>query len=263
MYQERLLPHSIEAEEAVISSLLIDGDSAYKVTGWLRPEDFYSEKNRRCYDACMNLHKKGVGINQVTVTEEVARNGHLELIGGAAYLAHLLANATTSVHLEYYGQIVRRYADGRRLIQAAGKIAGLAYEVTEDMLPQAGEIITKVLVDSRQGGVGFETLAQIRDKELERLSGWLENQNEISGLATDIRALDWMVDGLQKAMLYLLAARPGNGKTQLELIIARNLAMQGKRVAMFSLEMSKGQLLKRLALAEGRVQQVPNEERAS
>jgi len=120
MYGEKLPPHDLDAEEAVIGSLLIDGTAIYKITTFLKKEDFYHEQNQWLYGACLSLYERGEAINQITVAQELARQGKLESCGGAAYLSHLISVCPTSLDIEHYAQIVYRLSVMRGLINAAG-----------------------------------------------------------------------------------------------------------------------------------------------
>ena len=132
MYSERLPPHDINAEEAVIGSILIDGESFTNVTSFVRPSDFYSEKNRWCYQACYTLFERGEAINQVTVAHELSLHDRLETIGGTAYLGHLVLIVPTSVHIEYYARIVQRTSLMRQIIRTGGEIASIGYDGGSD-----------------------------------------------------------------------------------------------------------------------------------
>ena len=168
MYTERLLPHDIEAEEAVIGSLLIDGDSIMRVTSFLKPTDFYREKNRLCYEACLDLFRRGEAINQVTVAHQLSIQENLEPLGGTAYLSHLISTVPTSVHIDHYGHIVNRTATMRNLIDAAARISSLGYDDTEDVdatLSQAEGILFRVRTG--QPARDFMPLRQILDQYME------------------------------------------------------------------------------------------------
>ena len=133
IYADRLLPHSIEAEEALIGSLLIDGQCFARIAPLLRHDDFYRERNQLCYDAALALYERNASIDQTTLAEELARTGRLETAGGMAYLSHLVASTPTSVHAGDYAAIVARTAAMRRLISAGSRIVELGYGDTEDL----------------------------------------------------------------------------------------------------------------------------------
>ena len=256
MYQERLPPHDIDAEEAVIGSLLIDSDSAYKVAAMLKPEDFYREKNRSCYEACLGLYHRGEAINQVTVAQELARQEKLEPVGGTAYLNHLLAAVPTSVHIEYYGGIVHRLAVMRNLISAAGQIAGIGYEAGPDLdasLDKAEDILYRLR--SGQPSAELVHIRQLLDRYFEETGPSLEVATaRLPEIPTGFAKLDEWLGGLQRSDLVILGARPSHGKTSLALNIARNCAVEhDAHVAIFSLEMSRNALVQRLLSSEARL----------
>ena len=128
MYAEKLPPHDIEAEEAVLGSILIDGDSFLRVTQQLKSDDFYSGKNKYCFEACTALFERDEALNQITIAHELSLKERLDEVGGPAYLSHLVASVPTSVHIEHYAEIVSRTSIMRRLIFAVSDIANIGYE---------------------------------------------------------------------------------------------------------------------------------------
>ena len=163
MAEEKSPPYDIEAEEAVIGSLLIDPDAILKIAPSLKPEDFFSETNRVIYQACISLYQRpNEVVNQITVAHELARQNRLEEIGGAAYLSHLISIVPTSLHIEHYAQIVSNAAVMRRLIAAAGQIAAIGYEAGPDVessLNDAEDILFKVR--ARQGLRGLVPIREV------------------------------------------------------------------------------------------------------
>lgn len=146
----KIPPHDLDAEEAVLGSLLIDPEAISLIVRWLLPQDFYREKNRWTYDSCLELQRQGQLLNQITVASELARRRQLEAAGGAAYISHLVSSTPTSVHIEYYAQIVQRLSFMRNLISAANQISAIAYESP----PTIGEAINRaesVLAKLRNG----------------------------------------------------------------------------------------------------------------
>ena len=255
MYAEKLLPHDIEAEEAVIGSLLIDGDSIMRVTSFLKPADFYREKNRLCYEACLDLFRRGEAINQVTVSHQLAIQEHLEPLGGTAYLSHLISAVPTSVHIEHYGHIVNRTATMRNLIDAAAKISTLGYDDTEDVdatLSQAEGILFRVR--SGQPARDFMPLREILDQYMEERATVAEPLGRTGApVLTGFDSLDELLGGLHRSDMVVLAARPSLGKSTLAINISLNAAKSGGRVGMFSLEMSREQLAMRMMAGEAEV----------
>jgi len=253
---EKLPPHNVEAEEAVIGSLLVDPEAILKTVIFLKPEDFYREKNQWLYEACLSLYERNEAINQITVAQELARQGKLEEVGGVAYLSHLVSVLPTSVHVEHYAKIVHNLSVMRRLISSAGQIAAIGYEAEPDVdavLDKAEDILFRL----RRGE---------RPRDFVHIRQVLEQYFEESGLAaprieghpphvlTGFGALDDLLGGLQRSDMIVLAARPSLGKSSLALSIARNAAVEQRaRVAIFSLEMAKEQLVQRFLSSEAEV----------
>lgn len=256
MAQERLPPQDIEAEGAVIASLIIDSDSILKVVSFLKADDFSSEINQWIYQACLSLYQRNEAINQITVAHELMREGRLEQIGGAAYLSHLISIVPTSLHIEHYAQIVSNMAVMRRLIVAAGQIAAVGYEAgpdIEDSLSKSENILFQVRM--RQG---FQDLVPIRDvlgqyfEEAGQAA--ISQAGEKPYVLSGFTGLDDLLGGLQRSDMIVLAARPSYGKSSLALNIARNVAVDQKAcVALFSLEMSRESVVQRLLASEAGV----------
>ena len=253
---EKLPPHDIEAEEAVVASLLVDPEAIYKVAPRLRAEDFFREKNAWIFEVCRALWDRRESINQITVAHELARRGQLEDIGGVSYLSRLTTELPTSVGVEHYAGIVQRDATYRKLISAAGHIAQLAYEGGADIGEVMGRAET-LIAGVRQG----ETLRDfVHIREL--LAGYLENAEAgLGAVAAQARAvttgfmdLDTLLTGLKRGDLVIVAARPSLGKTSLVLNFARAAAArQSATVAFFSIEMAAEQLVQRLLAMESGV----------
>ena len=255
MYAEKLPPHDMEAEEAVIGSLLIDGEAFNRVATVLKPEDFYRERNRWCFEACLNLYNRSDAINQVTVGHELGSQERLEEVGGQAYLSHLIATVPTSVHAEHYARIVNRTATMRRLIHAAGEIATIGYADAADVdsaLSQAEDLLFRI--HTGRTVRDFVPIRDVLDQYLEEsasIGGPLERG--VAPIPTGYVDLDRLLGGLQRGDLIILAARPALGKSTLAMNMARHAAGHGAVVATFSLEMSRDQLALRLLSAEAEV----------
>jgi len=255
MLDQNLPPHDIEAEEAVIGSLLIDSDAIFKIAAHLKPEDFFKEQNQWIYDACLSLYQRSEGVDQITVAHELARRGKLEEAGGAAYLSHLISIVPTSLQIEYYAQIVSRLTIMRKLITAGGQIAAIGYEAgpyVDESLSKAEDLLFRLR--QRQSPRDFVPLRHVLDQYFEE-SGPSQPQEEKSAhVLTGFTALDDFLGGLQPSDLIVLAARPSLGKTGLALNIARNAAIyQQACIALFSLEMAKEAIVQRLLAIESGV----------
>ncbi|MFH0942446.1 MAG: replicative DNA helicase [Chloroflexota bacterium] len=256
MSGDKLPPHDIDAEEAVIGSLLIDGDAIYKISGVIEPADFYAERNVLVYEAANNLYRRSEAINQVTVAQELARTGKLETSGGAAYLSHLISVCPTSLDIEDYAQIVFRLSLMRRLIRAADDIAGIGYKAdpdTDASLDRAEDFLYRLRHGQRPRGLVH--IRQVLDQYLETPAQEVSALKEtLPYVPTDFTGLDNILGGLQRSDLIILAARPAMGKTSLALNIARNAAVNHKAcVAFFSLEMSTQAVVLRFLSSEAEI----------
>ena len=251
---ERLPPHDELAEESVLGSLLIDGDAILQIP-FLKQEDFYRERNRWAYEACLALFERSEAINQVTVAHELVSRGRLEEMGGAAVLSHLVAGVPTSVHIEHYARIVNRTATMRNLIEAATDIAALGYQEdadTDGTLSKAEDLLFNIRAGRETRG--FVSVRQVLDKYMEdtaSITGLLERGS--APVQTGYVDLDRLLGGLQRSDLIILAARPSFGKSTLALNMARNAAGSGAVVGIFSLEMSREQLVLRMLASEASV----------
>jgi replicative DNA helicase len=253
---DNLPPHDVEAEKAVLGSLLIDNEGIFKIVNLLRPDDFFTPENQWVYDACFSLYQRNEGINQITVAHELAQKGRLEEAGGAAYLSHLVSMVPTSLHIEYYGQIVSRLAVMRRLISAGSQITALGYEADSEVdvaLSKAEDILFKTR--QRQGRQDFVPIRQVLSQYFEEAGpAQTGEEGAIPHVLTYFAAIDDVLGGLQRSDLIILGARPSAGKTTLALNIARNAAVNQKAcVALFSLEMSRQAVVQRLLANEANV----------
>jgi replicative DNA helicase len=255
----KLSPQALEAEQSVLGSILIDADAILKVGDFLRAADFYRKQHGDIFEAMLALHAQREPIDLVTVGDELERRGRLEPIGGPAYLTTLMNAVPTAVHVEHYGRIVERKAVLRNLIAAAGRIAAVGYEESNDaeIAIDRAEAILFEISEHRTIG-GFESLATLLGQAYDRLEYLHEHRGQILGIPSGLSQLDALLGGFQPSDLIILAARPSVGKTSLALNIAQHAAVrEGKRVGVFSLEMSKEQLALRLLSAESGINPRP------
>jgi replicative DNA helicase len=245
---DRLPPQSIEAEQSVLGALLIDRDAVIEVAEILRPEDFYRGAHGDVYGAVLDLYERREPVDIVTVSEVLERRGVLESVGGAAYLTGLINLTPTAVNATYYARIVERKSVLRNLIGAAGRIASIGYEEATDVAESIDRAESELFaVSQRRVASGFSPLRQLLHAAYDRLDYLHQHRGEISGVPTGFKDLDALTTGLQKSDLVIVAARPSIGKTSLALNFAEHAAvMRGKTVGIFSLEMSKEQLVLRL-----------------
>ena len=255
MYAEKLLPHDLEAEEAVVGSLLIDGEAILRVASVLKPEDFYRERNQICFTGCVALFQRDEPIDQVSLARELGRENQLESVGGMSYLSHLVSITPTSANSEYYAQVVSRTSTMRKLIDAASRISAIGYDDTDDVestLKQAEDVLFQV----RSGQIerGFIPLRQIYDQYLQDRASLDDPEIAIRGpVMSGYRDLDELLGGMQPADMIILGARPSVGKSALALNVSLNAAKNGATVGVFSLEMSREQLAFRLLSAESEI----------
>ena len=242
-------PHSTEAEKTVIGALLLDPEAVIRVSDFLIPDDFYDPVYRDIYAAIYALYQNHEVIDFITVSNRLNDNKKLQDIGGSAFLAQLSSDVPTSSHVYQYGQIVKNKAVHRKIIQAGQKIAGLGYEegrAVAELLDEVEKTVFQIsntfLKDK------FIHIRDILDQRYERFAELHENQDDsVKGVPTGFHSLDQKFSGFQPSDLIILAARPSMGKTALALNIAQNAAIKfGKSVGIFSLEMSKEQLVDRL-----------------
>jgi replicative DNA helicase len=257
MYSEKLPPHNIDAEEAVIGSLLIDGSAIYKIASFLEPQHFYSEQNSLVYGACLALYERDEPIDQITVANELDRKGKLETCGGAAYLSHLISICPTSLDIEHHAKIVHRLAVMRRLIDAAGQIAGIGYQADPDVdasLDRAEDTLFRLR--HGQSPRDLTPIRQVLDKYFETAltEAGGRPKEAIPYVLSGFTGLDEFLGGFQRSDLIIIAGRPSMGKTSLSLSLARNAAVeQGACVALFSLEMAREPLVLRFLASEADV----------
>lgn len=254
MYTDRVLPYDLEAEGAVIGSLLLDGESLTRVSSFLSANEFHSDKNRFCYEACLNLASRNEVINQVTVGHELTIYDRLELVGGTDYMSELVNSVPSPAYIAHYGEIVHRTAIMRKLIAAAGDIAAIGYNSgpdTDESLSKAEELLFNIR--SERGSRDFTSLREILDTYME------ENQQgphttTLSPIPSGFNMFDQLLGGgLQRSDLIILAARPSLGKSTLAFNMARSAAEHGNNVGVFSLEMSSEQIGLRLISSESNV----------
>jgi len=255
MYAEKLLPHDLEAEEAVVGSVLIDGDCFSRVAPYIKADDFYRERNQLCFAACAALFQRDEAIDQVTLARELSRSSQLETVGGMAYLSHLISVTPTSAHSEHYANVVARTATMRKLIDVASRISAMGYQDTDDVdatLRQAEDALFTVRgTETRRG---FVPLRQIYDQYLEDRAAIVDPIGENTGpVMLGYTDLDELLGGIQRSDLMILGARPSLGKSTLALNICLNAAKNGSTTGVFSLEMSREQLALRILSSEAEI----------
>jgi len=250
---DRVPPHSIEAEEGVLGALLLSSD-AIIIADFLKPEHFYDPRHRVIYQSIVELFRKGKPVDIVTLTEHLKRKKRLRKAGGSSYLAELVEKVPTTAHLEEYAGVVKEHAVRRALIDSGGKITELAFNQAEEVNTVLAEA-QRMLFDVSVEGVrrNFVHVKDILEDVYENVVRVAES-DELLGLSSGFESLDKMLGGFQKSDLIILAARPSVGKTALALDFLRHIVLNEKKPgAMFSLEMSKEQLMMRLLASESKI----------
>lgn len=251
---DRLPPQNPEAEEAVLGSLLMDPEAVGKVASFLKPDDFYRERNGTIFGAMLAVYDRREPVDFTTVTDELTRQGRFDEAGGLAYLSHLVSVVPTAVHVEHYARIVERTSVKRRLISAAGKIAAVGYDDSLDLdttLEKAEQLLFNVA--QRRVTRDFEHIGAILGDYLEEMEARAADTGG-RGIPTGFIELEKLTGGLQRSDLVILAARPSMGKSSFALNIVQTAAIRHHATcAIFSLEMSKQQLAHRLLCAESGV----------
>ncbi len=243
-------PHSVEAEKTVLGALLLDPEAIVKVDDLLKPDDFYDPTFRVIYQAISELHQQHEPIDFVTVSAKLADNKKIQDIGGSAFLAELAGVVPTSSHIFQYAQIVKTKAVHRRIIEAGQKISGLGYEIERPVAELLDEVEKTIFAISNTFiKEKFMHIREVLDARYEKFAEMHESKDDsaVKGVPSGFKGLDNKLSGFQPSDLIILAGRPSMGKTALALNIAQNAAIKGgKSVGIFSLEMSKEQLVDRL-----------------
>ena len=252
---DRIPPQSVDAEMAVLGSMLIEKEAITKAIDLVNENDFYKESHRHVFLAARDLYLENQAVDVITVAEKLKKNKLFEDMGAAAYLASLINSVSTSANVEYYAGIVRDKSVLRQLINAGSSIVATAYNEkvpAEEILDQSESVLFAIA--QRRAARGFTPISSLIHPTLENLEKLHTDKRDVPGLRTGFADLDKMTAGLQPSELIILAARPSMGKTALALNIAEHVALVEKKpVAPFSLEMSKESLMMRLLCSAARV----------
>lgn len=248
----KLPPQNVEAEQSVLGSILIDKDSFYKIAEVLTPDDFYRDDHREIFSGMLKLFEERAPIDLVTLTDKLKKDKKLEKAGGATYLSYLASSTVSSAHIVSHAQIVSEKSTLRRLIKAATQIIEDSFQEKED-IPAILDKSEQVLfaVSQKFASDKFVAVKDILVESFDRINELHENRGRLRGVPSGFRDLDNLLAGFQKSDLVILAARPSMGKTSLALNIACHAAAKEKiPVGIFSLEMSKDQLVDSLLVME-------------
>jgi replicative DNA helicase len=253
---EKVPPHNLEAEKSLLGSVLIEEDSVYKIADEIDPDDFYKLKHQQIYEAMMDLFSNNEQIDVLTLSNRLEEKENLEQTGGKSYLAELSNSVPTAAHIDEYANIVQKKSIIRELLEAAHEISKLSYDEESQDLDELLDVAQERVfsVGKRHLQEDFTDIRTVLDKAFERIDDLHDNQGKLRGIPSGFQKLDDILAGFQSSDLVILAARPSVGKTSLVLDFARHAAVEADvPVGMFSLEMSKEQLVDRLLCAQAEV----------
>ncbi len=252
---EKTLPSNLEAERSILGAILLDDKAVLTVFETLKPQDFYLDSHRRVFERMLQLMNNSRPIDLVTLKDELQRTNELESVGGAAYLASLTDGLPRAMNIEYYAEIVKEKSTLRRLIQISNETMARSYqdeEPAQDILQSMEKAIFDIA--SQQFHTGFSSITPVVSDVFKQIEELSNRKAPVTGLETGFVDLDRLTAGMHPSDLIIVAARPGLGKTSLCLNIAEHVAIRKqKTVGIFSLEMSKEQLVKRLLCSEARI----------
>lgn len=253
--QLKMPPHNQEAEQSVLGCILIDTEGVTKIANIVTPDDFYQDTHQKIYESMLNLYEKRIPIDLLSLSNRLQELGQLEQVGGQTYLSSLANFVPTASHIVNYAEIVQKKATLRKMLQAAAEISELGFQEDSDidlLLDNAEQKLFRI--SQKYLKQDFVGIKHILIEAFDRIDELHRDSGKLRGLPTGFADLDAKLAGLQKSDLIILAARPSVGKTSLALDIARNAATRhNAKVGVFSLEMSKEQLVDRLLCAEAKV----------
>jgi len=249
------VPQNTEAEASLLGAILIDSDAVVKIADTVTADDFYDPRHKHIYDALTRLYERREPIDVLTLADQLKNTGVLEIIGGPAYLTELTNFVPTAAHVEQYAEIVAQKALRRRLITVSQDMVELGYDESKSLKELIEDAETRLFKVSEQHvKQSLVSIESILSESFERLDDLHKDKKKIRGIPTGYRDLDNLLAGLQRSDLFILAARPAMGKTAFVLNLAHNVAIGAKEpVLIFSLEMSKEQLVDRLLAMESGV----------
>lgn len=248
-------PQSVDVEASLLGCILIDPDAIVKIADSIKPIDFYDSRHRLIYEAAARLYEQHTPIDVITLSEELRSDGSLLDVGGAAYITELTNSVPTATHVEQYAAIVSSKSVRRRLIAASSEIAQIGHDERRTVAELVEEAEAKLFEVSKQHIKNdIISVEDILTDSFERLDSLHKDKGAVRGVPTGYKDLDNLLAGFQRSDLIILAARPSMGKTAFSLSLAQNIAIQAKQaVLVFSLEMSKEQLVDRLLASEAGV----------
>ena len=252
----RIPPHSVESEQSILGSIILDKEAIITVAEIIQPMDFYKEAHKIIYECMLKLNSNNEPIDLITLVEELRKEGHLDSIGGISYLTSLSTIVPTTSNVKYYANIVKEKSVMRQLIKASNEIINLGYDAStnvQDILDKAEKNIFDISQEKSSDDI--QPISLVLQDTFETLEKLCTDKSDVTGITTGFADLNKKINGLQRTDLILIAARPAMGKTAFSLNLVQNAALKGDAsVAVFSLEMSKEQLVQRMLSAQSNVE---------
>lgn len=252
---DRVPPQNLEAEQAVLGAILLDGEALITAMERIQTEDFYRTAHQYIYQSITEIAEANEPVDLITLTAKLQDKRQLEEIGGVTYLSELANAVPTAANVDYYAQIVEEKSMLRRLIRTATQIVSNGYASGDDISSLLSEAEQRILeISQRRSSTGFVLIREVLMEVFEKVEFLSQNRGGFTGIASGFRELDRMTSGFQRSDLIILAARPSVGKTAFALNVAQNVGVREKQtVAIFSLEMGAAQLVQRMICAEANV----------
>lgn len=253
--KEKVPPHNMEAELAVLGAILLNPDAVLTAMRYLRPDDFYSNPNKNVYAAISSLFEKGQKADLITLSDEMRSLNSLDISGGSAYIAKLTDAVPSSANLEYYAKIVRDCSVRRRILQLSISTRQKVFDDSQDVMQLLDEIEESIFkVSDDKDAISYKPIQEVLPEVMHKIEELAKSKNPYTGLPTGFTELDDMTSGFHPSELIIIGARPSVGKTAFALNIATHMALKEKaKVAFFSLEMPDLDLGKRILASEARV----------
>jgi replicative DNA helicase len=253
---QRIPPYSLDAEQSVLGSMLLDKEAVAAASEVLSGEDFYSDAHKEIYEAILDIYDHGTPVDLVTLAEALRQRGSLEAVGGGTYISDLSMAVPSTANVRYYIRIVEEKAILRRLITASNDIIKESYEAAEDLDIIIDHAEKKIFeIAQKKNSRSFESIKTILLDTYAKIEELTKNKGKIVGVPTGFHDFDLRTSGLNKSDLILIAARPSMGKTSFAINIAQNAAVRHQiPVAIFSLEMAKDQLAQRMLSSESNIE---------
>lgn len=252
----RIPPHSVESEQSILGSIILDKDAIITVAETINPSDFYKEAHKIIYESMLKLNSNNEPIDLITLIEKLRKEGHLDNIGGISYLTSLSTIVPTTSNVKYYANIVKEKSVMRQLIKASNEIINLGYDASTDVQEILDKAEKNIFdISQEKSGDDIQPINLVLQDTFDMIERLCTQKSDVTGITTGFADLNKKINGLQRTDLILLAARPAMGKTAFSLNLVQNAALKGDAsVAVFSLEMSKEQLVQRILSAQSNVE---------